>query len=103
MRTYGVPDPVYHHLLVVGAEVFELDFSYPDARLAVEVDGYGAHSTPEAFEEDRRRRNLIEGEDWRVLLYTPRRMRSRPWAVAAEIKRNLALRRGLPPAAYFVA
>lgn len=93
LREYDVDEPAYHHLVRIGPDVFELDFAYPEAKLAIEVDGYGPHSTPEAFEEDRRRRNLLEGEDWRVLAYTPNRIRSRPWAVAAEVKRNLIARR----------
>ncbi len=59
LQAIGAPPPVYHFLVQVGAERFEVDFAYPEAMLLIEVDGYGPHTTPEAFEEDRRRQNLL--------------------------------------------
>ena len=85
LRAIGAPQPVYHHLIDVGADRFEVDFAYPDAMLLIEVDGYWAHTTPTAFEEDPRRRNLLVGLGYMVRTYTRRRVLSRPHAVAAEI------------------
>ena len=85
LRAIGAPQPVYHHLIDVGADRFEIDFAYPDAMLLIEVDGYWAHTTPTAFEEDPRRRNLLVGLGYMVRTYTRRRVLSRPHAVAAEI------------------
>jgi hypothetical protein len=85
LRAIGAPQPVYHHLVDVGADRFEIDFAYPEAMLLIEVDGYWAHTTPEAFEEDPRRRNLLLGLGYMVRTYTRKRVLSRPHAVAAEI------------------
>jgi hypothetical protein len=85
LRAIGAPQPVYHHLIDVGADRFEIDFAYPDAMLLIEVDGYWAHTTPTAFEEDPRRRNLLVGLGYMVRTYTRKRVLSRPHAVAAEI------------------
>ena len=49
-RAHGLPRP--QRITVAG---YELDFYWPDARLAVEVDGGAFHRTRRAFHEDRRR------------------------------------------------
>jgi len=46
----GLPTP--SRIAVAG---YELDFYWPDARLAIEVDGAAFHRTRRAFHEDRRR------------------------------------------------
>lgn len=46
----GLPPP--QRIFVAG---YELDFYWPDARLAVEIDGGAFHRTRRAFHEDRRR------------------------------------------------
>jgi very-short-patch-repair endonuclease len=85
LHAIGAPSPVYHFLVEVGAERFEVDFAYPEAMLLVEVDGYGPHTTPEAFEEDRRRQNLLVDRGYMVRRYTRNRVVNRADAVAAEI------------------
>ena len=63
---------------------FELDFYWPDARLAVEVDGGAAHDTRRAFHEDRRRdRNLAAVHGIQSLRVTWRDL-GKPAALAAE-------------------
>jgi len=49
IRAAGLPEPE------VNARVgrWEVDFFWPQHGLVVEVDGYGAHSSPTAFERDR--------------------------------------------------
>ena len=61
---------MYHFLVEVGAETFEVDFAYPEAMLLIEVDGYWSHTTPQAFEEDRRRQNLLVDRGYMVRRYT---------------------------------
>ena len=54
-REHGLPEPRVNNFI----EGYELDFYWPEARLAVEVDGAAVHHTRRAFHEDRRRdRNL---------------------------------------------
>ena len=85
LQMFGAPPPVYHHLVTVGHETFEIDFAYPEAMLLIEVDGYAPHTTPEAFEEDRRRQNLLVDRGYMVRRYTRNRVVHRADAVAAEI------------------
>ena len=85
LQMFGAPPPVYHYLVTVGHETFEIDFAYPEAMLLIEVDGYGPHTTPEAFEEDRRRQNLLVDRGYMVRRYTRNRVVNRADAVAAEI------------------
>ncbi len=85
LQARGAPPPVYHYLVRVGHETFEIDFAYPEAMLLIEVDGYGPHTTPEAFEEDRRRQNLLVDKGYMVRRYTRNRVIRRADAVAAEI------------------
>jgi Protein of unknown function (DUF559) len=85
LQAFGAPPPVYHHLVKVGHETFEIDFAYPEAMLLIEVDGFGPHTTPEAFEEDRRRQNLLVDKGYMMRRYTRNRVIHRADAVAAEI------------------
>ena len=85
LQAIGAPPPVYHFLVQVGAERFEVDFAYPEAMLLIEVDGYWSHTNPQAFEEDPRRQNLLVDRGYMVRRYTTNRVMSRPEAVAAEV------------------
>ncbi len=86
-RSNGYPAPIYHHPIHVGHEVFEADFAYPDLMLAIEIDGFGPHTTPAQFEEDRRRQNLIVEVGFMVRRYTARRVLLRPTEVVDDIER----------------
>jgi hypothetical protein len=84
----GVPHPsvlesrmmrlfVRSHLPVPKVEVvvgpqgeYRLDFSYPDRKKAIEVDGYAYHSSPEQVQRDNARRNSLEVQGWQFLVYT---------------------------------
>jgi very-short-patch-repair endonuclease len=83
---HGAPRPVYHHEIRVGHDLFEVDFAYPDAMLAIEVEGYGPHVLdPRQHDEDCRRQNLITGVGYLLSRFSARRVFSRPHHVAAEI------------------
>lgn len=64
---------------------YRLDFAFPAIRLAVEVDGYTWHSSPEQLERDHRRRNELTAAGWVVLVYTWRDIDGDEARVAAEI------------------
>jgi predicted transcriptional regulator of viral defense system len=51
IRAAGLPDPETN----VKLGGWEVDFLWPEARLVVEVDAYSTHSSPRAFERDRRK------------------------------------------------
>lgn len=66
LREHGVELPVRQH--PVGP--YFLDNAYPDAKVFVEIDGWGAHGSREAFGRDRRRQNEIVLNDWVPLRFT---------------------------------
>ncbi len=59
----GVPTPACH--LPIGP--YEVDFAWPEALVALEVDGWAVHGRREAFEADRRRDLHLQALGWRVL------------------------------------
>jgi predicted transcriptional regulator of viral defense system len=87
---YGLPAPK--------AEVrwgpqqrYRLDFAYPEIRLAVEVDGWSAHFTPEQQRWDRRRGNTLATAGWTVLHYDWWEVTYEPDRVAHEIEQTYRL------------
>jgi very-short-patch-repair endonuclease len=74
----GLPTPVFQHR--VGR--YEIDFAYPELLLAIEVDGYGPHSSRRAFQADRDRQNVLVGLGWTVLRFTWADVVKRPDHVA---------------------
>lgn len=74
------------------------DFSWPDRMRIVEVDGFGAHSTPEQLEHDLQRQNQLFELGWEIRRFTPTRIRREPRIVSSEIVRfvNKPFRADLP-------
>ena len=66
----GIPPPVPQFPVVVDGHRYRLDFAWPDQRVALEVDGFGPHSTYGAFHDDRRRDLLLRRDGWSVLHVT---------------------------------
>jgi very-short-patch-repair endonuclease len=52
----------------------ELDATWPEQRLVVECDGFAAHGTRRAFEEDRARDRALQVAGWRVVRITWRQL-----------------------------
>jgi hypothetical protein len=67
----------------------ELDFRWPEHRLAVEANGFWVHRTRDAFERDHERRLELEAAGWRVISLTWRQVVDRPNAIAAHVRRVL--------------
>ena len=72
-------------------ETYEVDFSWHRQRLIVETDGWQSHGTRRAFEGDRLRDAELTAAGWRVVRITWRRIEDDPEAVAAQLKRLLAM------------
>ncbi len=89
LRQYRLPAPVIE--LTVGPEgQYRLDFAYPDIKLAIEVDGYVWHFTPEHQRRDNLRRNWLHANGWHTLTFTWTDVTQRPQRVAADIRAALA-------------
>jgi very-short-patch-repair endonuclease len=71
----------------------EVDFMWRRERVIVEVDGWGSHGLPSAFERDRRRDAELENDGWRVIRVTWRQLTDEPEYVLVTIATALALRR----------
>lgn len=89
-RQAGLPAPVFQH--PVGR--YRVDFAYPRLLIAIEVDGYGPHSSPVAFQADRHRQNQLVGRGWLVLRFTWDDVVRRPQRVAQQIADAIGQRQG---------
>jgi len=68
---------------------YRVDFAYPDARVAIEADGFRWHSSRQQFERDRARRNALTAMGWTVLHVTWEELSKRPGEVAAIVRATL--------------
>ncbi len=82
LRAAGAPDTLTNHR--VGR--WEVDFYWPDQRLVVEVDAYSTHSSPWAFERDRRKSGELAALGLLVHRVTRRRIDCDLATVVAEIQ-----------------
>lgn len=90
---HDLPSAAFQHVVRRnGRFVARVDFAYPDLRLALEVDGFGSHSSPRALQSDLDRQNALVELGWTVLRFTWLDVVRRPDAVAARIRRVLAAR-----------
>ena len=78
-------------------EGMEIDFVWPREGVAVETDGWAAHGTRRAFQDDRERSNDLTAAGWTVLRFTHGDVVARPAATAARVARALARGRRYPP------
>ena len=88
LKQAGLPGGVFHHAVTTAAGVFlaEVDFAYPQIKLAVEVDGFAVHGTPRAMAKDFVRQNGLVPHGWRVLRFTWWQVVNEPGMVGAAIR-----------------
>jgi very-short-patch-repair endonuclease len=67
-------------------ERWTIDVAFPDAKLAVEVDGWAWHVDAARFREDRRKQNALVRAGWDPLRFTWHDLDGRPREVAGEIR-----------------
>jgi len=80
-----------------GIEGMEVDAAWPAQRLVVELDGWGAHGTRGAFQEDRERGNALELAGWLLLRFTWADVTQSPRETAAMVRGALRRGRRYPP------
>ena len=68
----GFPRPRQQYRVIANGRTYFLDLAYPDARLAIEVDGFDFHRGRDAFDRDRARQNDLVSSGWTVLRFTSR-------------------------------
>lgn len=72
---------------------WELDFAWPEAMVAVELDGLysrkgkgvGRHLRPKGFQDDHDKQNAAVMDGWAVLRYTSNDLKKRPVQVVEEV------------------
>jgi very-short-patch-repair endonuclease len=67
-----------------------VDLLFREAKVVVEVDGWRAHSTPEAFQRDRTRQNRLVAAGYIVLRFTWHDLTTSPAAVLAQVRRAIS-------------
>lgn len=86
----GLPVPVVQHeVWESGRFVARIDAAYPDQKIAVEVDGYGPHGSPQAGQPDRTRQSRLVALGWTVLRSTWDDVVHRPGEVARAVEEAL--------------
>ena len=92
IRRYGLPQPSRQWVIRDdhGDAIARVDFAYPVARIAIEIDGLRWHGALPDRERDDRRQNAIVSLRWTVLRFTARDIRGRPEWIRATILTALA-------------
>ena len=86
LRRAGLPKPIAQlEIRDRGRLIARVDFAYPEARLAIEVDGYRWHAGRARWEHDLRRRNAITAFGWRVVHVTSTDLDERPCDLLAMV------------------
>ncbi|MHA6629699.1 DUF559 domain-containing protein [Pseudonocardia sichuanensis] len=70
-------------------ERWTIDVAFPEAKLAIEFDGWAHHSDVERFRADRQKGNALVRAGWRLLRFTWHDLMNRPQYVIAEIRAAL--------------
>jgi very-short-patch-repair endonuclease len=63
-----------------------IDIAFPEAKLAIEVDGWAWHMDVDRFRADRRKGNALVRAGWQLLRFTWHDLTNRPAYVIAEIR-----------------
>jgi very-short-patch-repair endonuclease len=92
MRKIRMPLPVTQHPVGTPNGVRYIDYAYPDAKLAIELEGFEQHGLDRAtFEDDRDRFNDLRDLGWEFRQFTWKTTTADPVAVAIRIARAIGL------------
>jgi hypothetical protein len=91
LREAGFPRPEEHYQVIEsGRRLGEVDFAYPRARVAIELDGSAIHRRPDVWERDHERTSELAAAGWRVVTVTWRQLERDEEAVLQRLRRTLA-------------
>jgi len=85
LRDHGLPVPQSQYCVTINGHSYRLDFAYPEAMVAIEIDGFAYHSSHTAFEGDRVRQNELVRVGWRVIRFTTEQLLHSPLQVASTV------------------
>lgn len=87
LKRHGFPQPEQQHVVHRGpAKKAQVDFLYPDIKLAIEVDGYSWHGHRAAWQNDLDRQNDLVIAGLRVLRFTWHDVQRREGLVASKLR-----------------
>lgn len=90
LRRAGIGGWTLGHAVSLPGMTAWLDLAFVAKRVAIEVDGWAWHQSPDRFQRDRRRQNALILAGWMVLRFTWFDLTLRPAFVIEEIRRALA-------------
>jgi very-short-patch-repair endonuclease len=69
LRSARLPAPIPQFRVTRGRDVVaRLDFAYPQAMVGIEADGYRYHGAKQRWQSDLRKRNVLAGLGWRLVV-----------------------------------
>ncbi|HVW46273.1 MAG TPA: DUF559 domain-containing protein [Solirubrobacterales bacterium] len=86
---FGLPRPRMNAHMAVRDRFYEIDCLWEERRVAIELDGGGAHRTKKAFHDDRERDRILSAEGFTTARVTWRHIQDTPDEVAADLRRIL--------------
>jgi very-short-patch-repair endonuclease len=90
IRRLRLPEPRVNYRAQVGGKRRYLDLAWPEAKVAVEFDGFVPHSTRRVFDDDRSRQNDLVAAGWTVFRITKTMLDADPRGAFAPIAAVLA-------------
>ncbi|MBS1892918.1 MAG: DUF559 domain-containing protein [Actinobacteria bacterium] len=82
---YDLPRPRMNAHLAVRGRFYEVDALWEDLKVAIELDGGGAHGSKKAFQADRERDRILTAERWTTARITWRQIHEKPDEIAADL------------------
>lgn len=89
LRAGGVTGWTANWRTVIQGVVVVLDLAFREIRLAVEIDGFAFHSSPERFRHDRVRQNALVSAGWMVLRFTWADLTRYPEKFVADVRQAI--------------
>jgi very-short-patch-repair endonuclease len=93
LRERGLPLPETNAIVEVAGRRFEVDCLWRSRCVVVELDGYGAHMTPDRTEADRERDGLLQADGIPVHRITSGRIERDANRLEVQLRRALGVRR----------
>jgi very-short-patch-repair endonuclease len=82
---FALPRPRMNAHLSIRDRFYEIDALWEDRKVAIELDGGGAHGTRRAFEKDRERDRILTAEGYTTARLTWHQITETPAEVAADL------------------
>ena len=70
LRATGLPPAASQFQVAIDERVYVLDFAWPDARVALEVNGFAFHNTRDSFDRDHDKVVALQAAGWNVISAT---------------------------------